>query len=237
MPSARWAWVPAALPAMVLLSGCVSTQRVAARARLVDARVLASQTLPAVVRANPEISVGAPIVIRGAAGSAVVVSLRNNASRVLTDLPISVGVRTRHGRLEYLNRTENLDYFSTHVAAIGPHDVVVWVLTTARPVSAGSQTFATVGFPQFHPSSHDELPRIAVSLRRDGAVSVTNDSAIPQYDVPVYAVAIHAGREVAAGEASVAHLGTHGHTSVSLTLLGDSRGAALRLIALPTIFS
>ena len=227
----------AAAAAIVLLSGCVSTQRIAARARLVDARVLASQTMPALVRANPAVSVGSPLVIRGVGGSAVVITVRNDSTHVLTDLPIWIGIRRRKGRVEYLNRSVNLDYFSTHVASLVPRSSVTWVFTTARRLSSRVRAFAVVGFPQFHPSFSRPLPRIAVSSRGGSAVSVTNRSAIPQYDLPVYAVAVRAGRDVAAGQASVAHLGTRGQTAVNMTLLGNPRGAALRLIALPTIFS
>jgi len=236
-PSVRRAWVSATVPAVVMLTGCVPTQRIAARARLVDARILASQNLPVVGRADPQLSVGRPVVIRGASGTAIVVSVRNDSPRVLTDLPISVGIRDRRGRPEYLNRSANLDYFSSHVAAIAPHAAVTWVFTSGRRVAPRTGAFATVGFPLFHPSLGDGLPQVVASADGVGSVSVTNRSGIPQYDLPVYAVATRAGREVAAGVLSVPHLGTHGRTTVTVNLLGNSRGAALRLLALPTIFN
>jgi len=250
-PSARRTRLCAAgtatLPALVLLTGCVSTQRIAARARLVDARILASQTLRVVVRADPAVSVARPVVIRGAGGSAIVVSLRNDSARVLSDLPISVGVRSRRGRPEYLNSSADLDYFQTHVAAIAPHAVVTWVFTTGRRIGSGLRAFATVGIPQIRPPAGVDLPRIVASAGGpargrgpsawSGAVSVVNRSAIPQYDLPIYAVAVRGGRVLAAGEGSVSHLGTDGRTTLTITLLGDERGAALRLTALPTIFS
>ena len=68
-------------------------------------------------------------------------------------------------------------------------------------------------------------------------MTVSNRSGIPQYDLQVYAVAIRAGRDVGAGRAEVTHLGTNATTTLSVTLLGVDQGAALRLIALPTIFS
>ena len=90
------------------------------------------------------------------------------------------------------------------------------------------------------------MPRIDVSLRARGSatrghatvdVSVSNRSGIPQYGLQVYAVAIRAGGTLAPDAAAVAHLGTNATTTLSVTLLGAARGAALRLIALPTIFS
>jgi hypothetical protein len=225
----------ATLPAALVLAGCVSTQRIAARARLVSARILASQSATGVVSPNPDVSVGRLTLIRARTGTAIVVPLRNNTSTTLTDLPISLAIRTGHREL-YLNRSANLDYFQTHVPAIGPHDWTDWVFTTGRRV-AGGRAVATVGYAQIHPPVAGGLPRLEVSAHRTAGVTVSNRSTIPQYDLPVYVVAVRAGRVVSAGQAEIAHLGTHATTSISVTLLGDANGAALRLIASPTILS
>ena len=225
----------ATLPLALVLTGCVSTQQIAARARLVSARTLASQTPIEVTRGNPSVSVGPVTVIRARAGTAIVVPLRNDTSNTLTDLPISVTVRTARHEV-YLNRSANLDYFQTHVAAIGPRASTDWVFTTDARIPAG-RAVALVGLAQLHPSVARSLPLIEVSSGRGGSVTVANGSGIPQYDLQVYAVAIRAGRDVGAGRAEVSHLGSHATTTLSVTLLGDGQGAALRLIALPTIFS
>ena len=83
----------ATLPLAVFLTGCVSTQRIAARARLVSARDLASQSATEVAQANADVSVGRLTLIHARTGTAIVAPLRNNSSSTLTDLPISVGVR------------------------------------------------------------------------------------------------------------------------------------------------
>jgi hypothetical protein len=231
----------ATLPLAVLLTGCVSTQTVATRARLVDARILASQGTTIVVRANPAVNVEVPLVFRDRSGSAIVVALRNASGRALTDLPISVGVRTRSGRTLYLNRSTNLDYFASHVAAIGAYAATAWVFTSGPSVPRG-RPFATVGFPRLHPAVAGALPRVEVSLRAAPAggsleLSIANRSAIPQYDLPVYAIAFRGGREVAAGRTAIVHLGTRGTTTSTLNLLGSSHYDSLRLIASPTIFN
>lgn len=232
----------AAVPLAVLLSGCVSTQTTAARVRLANARLVAATQPTVVLRANPEVSVGAPVLIHGRGGAAFVVSLRNDSSRALTDVPISVGVITRSGRRLYLNRSASEDYFASHVAAIGPGSATTWVFVTAQPVAPG-HAFAVAGFPALHASVAGALPAIAVSTGAEDdasgrvSVSVANHSAIPQDDVPLYVVAVRGGRDVAAGNATVAHLGTHATTTLRVSLLGTPGQAALRLIALPTIFS
>jgi len=232
----------ATLPLAIVLTGCVSTQQIAARARLVSARVLASQGPTQVERANSDVAVGRAALIRTRTGTAIVVPLRNHSSSVVTDLPISVGVRTTSGDRLYLNRSANLDYFESHVAAIGPRAVTTWVFTTDRRVRGG-RPFVRVGFPQLHPSTGTTLPRIDVSPRAGGSagasveVSIANRSEIPQYRLQVYAVAVRAGRAVGAGRAEITHLGTNATATLSITLLGVAQGVVLRLIALPTIFS
>jgi hypothetical protein len=235
----------AALPMAVLLTGCVTTQRIATRARLVNSRILASQTPIRVVAANPEVSVIRTTLIRTSTGSAIAVSLVNDSARALTDLPISVGTATRAGPRVYLNQSATLDYFQSHVAAIGPHANVTWVFATGRRVAAGARPFATVGDATLSATVPGRLPQIAATVRRTvsgtGAlgleVAIVNRSVVPQYDVPVYAIAVRDGRDVAAGSVSVVHLGTHGRTTVRLTVIGSTSQAALELAALPTIFS
>jgi hypothetical protein len=225
----------AAVPVAVLLAGCVSTQTIAARARLVSARTLASQSPTEVSRANPEVTVGRLALIHGQNGTAIVVPLRNDTSSTLTDLPISIGIRTARGELP-LNRSANLDYFATHVAVIAPHRATEWVFTTERRVTGG-RAVGTVGFSQLHAPVLGNLPRIDLSSRGAGHLTISNRSGIPQYDLQVYVVAVRAGRDVGAGRADVAHLGSHETTTLNVTLLGVTKGAALRLIALPTILS
>jgi hypothetical protein len=234
----------ATLPFAVLLTGCVSTQRIAARARLVSARELASQSTTGVVQANADVTVRRLTLIHTRTGTAVVASLRNNSSNTLTDLPISVGIHTPAKHAVYLNRSANLDYFDSHIAAIAPHGVTTWVFTTRRRVPGG-RPFATVGVSQLPSSAGGRLPQIDVSVRAGRSapgsikvdVSVSNRSGIPQYDLQVYAVAIRGGRDVGAGRTAVTHLGTNATTTLSITLLGGTQRAALRLIALPTIFN
>lgn len=248
MHSANGIGAPAALLALIsvalLLSGCVTTQQVAARARLVDARTRASQAPLRLTRRNPDVTVTKLSLVLGPAGTAVAVGLRDTSDHWLTDLPISVGVITRAGRKLYLDRAANIDYFDSHVAALAPRRLVTWVFTSPRRLAAASRPFAEVGISSLAPPPAGALPQIEVKLKPTGpapgerilSLSIANQSAIPQYGLPVYAVGQRHGREVSAGRATVAHLGTYGTTTLRLTLLGSVRGATLSLAALPTIF-
>jgi hypothetical protein len=227
----------------LLLSGCVTTQQVAARARLVDARIRASQAPMRLTQRNPEVGVTKLSLVRGPAGTAVTVRLRDTSARWLTDLPIAVGLITHAGK-RYLNGAANLDYFDSHVAALAPRRVVDWVFTSPRRLVVTGRLFAEVGISPLAPPPAGALPQLDVTLRRSAStsggrtlrLSVANDSAIPQYGLPVYAVGLLGGRDVSAGRATVAHLGTYGTTTLRLTLLGSVRGETIRLSALPTIF-
>jgi hypothetical protein len=235
----------ATAPVAVLLTGCVSTQTVATRARLVDARILTSQSPVEVTQANPSVTVSAPVVIREHNATAIVVTVRNDSARVLTDLPISVSVRTHSGRESYLNSSANLGYFESHIASIGSGATTTWVFITGPRIPPG-HVFATVGVARLHPRLSRSLPFVAVSLRATQPergeqatlkVSILNRSAIPQYYLPIYVVALRGDREVAAGRTTLAYIGTHGKMTSTVSLLGSSRYGALRLIASPTIFN
>ena len=85
--------VAAGLIAVLALTGCVSTQT--KRARTLNVAAHARQRAPLrVTHADPDVDVGAVGLVRTASGDAVVVQLRNPTARPLSDLPISVGLRS-----------------------------------------------------------------------------------------------------------------------------------------------
>jgi hypothetical protein len=224
------------------LSGCVTTQEKNARTVLLNERTLATETGVRVADENPEVRVLRVTVIRGRAGDGIAVRMFNSSSRPLTDLPVSIGVRTSKGRVIYLNDAANVDYYDAHVPAIEPGADATWVLT-ATPLPRGSgRPFAIVGVPTEPPTTRVRtLPRINASAREGAAghvrVTVTNQSGVPQYGLQVYAVAARGGRDVAVGRATVAILDGGGQSTVSVHLVGTTSGAAIQVYAIPTIFS
>jgi hypothetical protein len=240
---------------LVALSGCVTTQQKNARAELRAERIIATRRALHVTRINPNVRVEAIALLRGSTGTAFAMRLRNVAPRPATDLPISVGVITPRGRRLYFNRSADAGYFQTHVAAIAAEGRVTWVFTTAeRLAGAGAgRPFADVGIASSPPlTTARTLPRIEVSpstgvasghrpgpprsLRSSLRLAVQNLSEVPQDELPVYAVALRNGRYVAAGRATLGHLGTGARATVEVTLFGSGSGAKLQLDALPTIF-
>jgi hypothetical protein len=67
-------------------------------------------------------------------------------------------------------------------------------------------------------------------------LTVRNLSGVPQYQLPVYAIARRAARLVAAGQATIGYLGTRSTVRLRVPLVGDPSKAALSLEAPPTIF-
>ena len=229
--------------ALTALTGCDSTQQQAARARLKAMRFLAS-TSPTIVRGHgPDVTVAGVTLLRGTTGGAIAVRLRSNTAHPLNDLPISVGIVGRAGRRVYLNAAANVDYFKTHLASIGTRGTVTWVYTTARELPASATPFAVVGARPTVPATRvGALPQIEVAPAQPPArgsllrVTVTNASAVPQYQLQVYALGLDRGRYVAAGRTTIGELGTGSSETVALTLLGDPRATSVKLEALPTMF-
>jgi hypothetical protein len=230
--------VPAALVgAAVLLTGCVTTQQRNARAKLSAEREIAAREPLSVGARNPEVDVVGTALVRARGRTAVVVDLRSRARTPLTDLPIAVGVRTRGGRTLALNRGRDLDWFATHVAALAPGAVTTWVFTARRRMPAGARAYARVGVPGTGPVTRaSALPRLQASDLGGGRVRVRNGSAVPQVDLPVYAVARAGGRPVAAGRSSISKLAGDGEATVAVALVGARDVPRTQVHALPTIF-
>jgi hypothetical protein len=241
-PSARSGILGGATAVVVaagLLTGCVSTQTKAARLRINADRIRASQSDTRVTAANAELSVTGVAVVAAGRRAAFVVAIRNNSDRAISDLPISIGYRRKTHRPTYLNAA-NPEYFAAHLPVIASHRSLIWVSAPTRRLPHGTRPFAVVGRTPAVPStSAGRLPVIHVTpgAMTDGRlkVNVQNRSSIPQYQLPVYAVAERGGRAVAAGEATVKELDGGASQTLRLALLGRAGSAAVQLAAAATI--
>lgn len=236
--------VAVALLAPAALAGCDTTQRQNVRAKLRAEREIASRVPVRVTRAHPQVRVTGVTLLRHGGRPTVVVDLRSSAPRPLTDLPIVVGLRSAAGHETALNRRGGLGWFQTHVPAIPAHGSITWVFSGRRPAAATGRPFARVGLPSAPILTHAaSLPAIeAVGAASGGGregkarVRVRNRSDVPQYGLQVYALARSAGRYVAAGKASLVHLGTGASATVAVALTRRVEPRELRFHAVPTIF-
>ena len=226
------------------LTGCVeTTQEKNARLQLQDDRLLASRSAVRVSSPDPNVGVVAVKTLRASSGTAVAVTLRNQGARPVSDLPISVGVRTRSGRIAYLNGQPELAYFQTHAAALAGGGETTWVFTTHSRAPAGA-VFARVGASVIPvDGGGTRLPAISSSVTsvrsagRGSAIAtaqVSNRSAVAQGGLVIYAYATSGGHLLAAGTASLANLASGAHTAVEIPLIGNPHPASLQLQIPPT---
>lgn len=226
---------------LLTLAGCSTTQQQAARLQLNSARLRASeQPLRATAR-SAVVRVVAAKAIDAGSRAAVVITLHNDGAVPVSDLALLVAAKLEGGRSLYLNDQPGLAYFQTHTPAIAPHQSLTWVLTLGRRLPTGSVPFATVGaVTSGAATTSGSLPPLEVvpRARRGFGVTLTvrNLSGVPQYQLPVYAIARRAARLVAAGQATIGYLGTRSTVRLRVPLVGDPSKAALSLEAPPTIF-
>jgi hypothetical protein len=87
----------------------------------------------------------------------------------------------------------------------------------------------------------DAVPVIRVRAQsRSGsqlAVTLRNLSPVPQYQLQVYAVARSGRRYLAAGNLTVAHLGSQSAQTVRVPVVGSLGDAAVTVEARPTILN
>jgi hypothetical protein len=181
-------------------------------------------------------------LVSGRRETAIVVTVRNPGGSAVSDLPISVGYRAAGRRAIYLNADADIAYFDAHLPEIAAHGSLAWVYTSTRRLPPRAHPFAIVGAaPAVSGSRVGSPPPIRAGVRAAGgsdlvAVAVRNLSGVPQYQLPVYAVAERGGRAVAAGEGTMAQLDGDSGRTVRLRLLGHAGQAPVRVQAPPTIF-
>ena len=127
---------------------------------------------------------------------------------------------------------------------LAPGGALTWIYTTSRRPPPGSKPFAIVGgTPAPLLRAAAVLPLIRASAALSGhehsssrlAVAVRNLSAIPQYQLPVFAFAKRGDRYVAAGSVTVDQLGGQASTTLHVRLIGTVANAQLEIEALPAV--
>ena len=227
------------------VAGCVSTQQKAARIQLNDARIRAAERPTRVTRSGDAVTVLATVLIRRGRRTAFVLRLRNIGTRTVSDLPISVGARAGRRVLPFLNARASAvgtdGYFGSHLPPVAAGETIDWIYVTGRPLPRNARPLVSVG-----PDPTITVPRVArlptihaavIGVRSDRAtIDLHNLSAIPQYQLPVYATGDRAGRLVIAGDVTVPELDPGASIRLSLSLVGRSAGAALQIHVPATTF-
>ena len=219
----------------VAVSGCATTQDADKRITVRFDRTLASRKPLELHGTARNVKVVRTAVVDGKDGSAIVVVLRNTGEAPVNDLPIEVG--PQGGRA--INTGANVPYFQSHAPAIAPGEEATWVYASKDPIGS-SEAFARVGAPSSPPlTTAGHVSELDASGKSGGAAvqaEITNDTGIPQYDLDVYAVARKGGHYVAAGRASLVHVGVSQSAHVRLPLIGDAKGTRIEVFAPQTLF-
>ncbi len=226
------------------LTGCATTMQEATRLQLNAARIRTSEAATHVRSAGTAVQVLHVARVRGGGRTAFIVELRNPGRRAIADLPISVGVRGPHGRRIDVNALSPQEdsYFDAHLPGIAAGGTLTWVYTTRRRLPRRAGPFALVGTrPDPAVAATGAVPVIRTHAHGAGGseleVTLRNLSAVPQYQLQVYAVARSGSHYIAAGNLTVPHLGSQSAQTVWVPVVGNPGDAALAVQALPTILN
>jgi hypothetical protein len=251
VPSAKGPHVAAAAAVglALLICGCTRTQTTAARLQLNNTR-LRAVSLPVRVkvgRTSASVTVSAKTILSTGGHFTAVVTLENHTGAAVSDLPLSVGYQVG-AKTVYLNGATGLNYFDNHIPSIAAHGSLTWVDTgTAARVPRRARTFARVGSTPTSVLGSFTPPTISVSPASTAApaakattltVHLNNQSSIPQYQLPVYAVVTEGSRILAARDTSITELAGGAKAVVRIVIPASGTGLrnSVRVEAPATIF-
>jgi hypothetical protein len=224
----------------VTASACESTESESAKiAREAGAAEVASTLKLGAV--NRDVRVSDVTLLSGGGRKAVAVKLTSSSSWAMQEVPLLVKVTGAGGKVVYSNAT-GAEALLSHVTWLSPHASTWWVDDEVLATGAASAAKVSVGSG---PRSHADARAAALSATtthvaaQAGTTTVSgvlaNRTGKPQSSVPVFAVALRAGKIVAAGRAVVASAPAHASAPVSfdVPLVGDATAAKIELSALP----
>ena len=237
----RVALTTASLVALTALPGCDTTAQRSAELAA-QSKTIATERGVEVAKVNTAVRVVDSATLTDANGSAVVVTVRATGTTALASLPIAIDVRDAAGKTIFRNDTPGAEPALVSLPVLSPGRSVTWVHDQVQAAGAPpARVVVRVGASRA--TAPRRLPRLTVSalaLESDptsgveGAGRVTNDSAVPQRRLTIYAVARRGSKVVAAGRAVINRVGAGRSAGFSVFFIGDPRGARLTVTAPPT---
>ena len=226
--------------AALALTACESNQERSAKLEKADkhrereavARRELAQRALTITRQSTRVKVVSTAVVRGSEGAAAIVSLRNDSSTSLRDVPIRITVKNARGASIYTNATPGLSPTLLSVALLPAHDVVTWIDDQVQGTGTPAGVSAQVG--EGTPAS-GAIPRLSVEgahlSEAQAEGNLVNHSAVDQQELVVDAIARRAGKIVAAGRAVLAQATAGSSTPFQIFFVGDPSGARLEVSA------
>ncbi len=228
----------------VTLAACESTESESAKIER-EAQV-AREHEPGALKigaGNPSVRVSQVTLLKGGGRNAVALRLSSSSTHPQANLPLLVEVKGKEGKLLYTNQPGGTDPRLQHMGLLPAHASGWWVDDQMLIVQPSTGVHVRVGAAAKTASRHAtatlqaKTTHVAVSA---GASTLNgelvNRDGRSQRDVSVYAVALRAGKVVAAGRALVPRLaGRRGASSrFQIPLIGDAAKAKIELTAVPT---
>jgi len=227
----------------VTLSACQSTEQESARIGREGQLTSASTGTLRLGAANRTVAVSDVTLLSSAGRTALAAKLTASSATPQSRVPILVTVTGKGGKVLYSNEAGGVEASLQHIGLLLPHQSSWWVDDQVLVTQAGGSAKVRLGTGVSPPSG--PLPALSTSgvhTSQQAGISVVsgtlvNGSARAQSKVPVFVVALRAGRVVAAGRAVVGSLAPRSGASApfQVFLVGNPAGATLSLSAVPSV--
>jgi hypothetical protein len=226
--------------ALLVLTGCESTQDKAAALRAQGKAIVAQKGLE-LTRTNHDVEVVGSQVLHDQYGTAAIVELKNTTSKAMVGVPVAIDVTGAGDKSLFRNDAAGADPSLVSAALLPPGQTVVWVNNQVAAAGAPKAVSVKVGDPKGAAPARVPQIRIgglAANRDSDGPFitgTISNPSKIPQLRLTVYGVGRKGGKVVAAGRAVIDRLNPNTPKPVRFTIyfIGDPKGAKLDVFAPP----
>jgi hypothetical protein len=176
-------------------------------------------------------------------GAAVVVTLKNNSSQALRNVPVEINVKDAKGKSVFQNTDPGLEAALTSVPVMKPGETVDWVhdqiLASGEPKSVEVKVGVTQetlppNAPELEASEAKLVSDPVSGIQAEG--KITNTSDIQQLEVTLFAVARNGKRVVAAGRGGIKVIKANGDRPYHIFFIGNPKGAQVTVTAPPSTF-
>jgi hypothetical protein len=227
----------------VTASACESTEQESAKIAREGGPAAAGPSALKLGAANRGVHVSDATLLSSGGRTAVAVKLTATSKRPQLNVPLLVNVTGKGGKVVYTNGTGGVEAALQRIALLRPRASEWWVDDQVLTSQPGSAVKVRVGTGT-SPRGSAPAPVLTAKTKHVGEQSglselsgeLVNGSSKAQSKVPVFAVALRAGKVVAAGRAVVGSLPGHrGATApFQIFLVGNPAGAKFELTAVAT---
>jgi hypothetical protein len=200
--------------AALALTGCETTAEKSAQLERTAHHAHLAERGLSITKQSADVRVLGAVLVHGAEGAAVVVTLRNDTAHAYKDVPIAITVKDAHGGTIFQNNAPEATWVDDQVPAAGDPASVSAI--------AGEPPIASGPVPRIEVA---EVHRSEESGTATAAGTVRNRSNVAQQSLVVYVIARGAGGVVAAGRAILPEVAPSATVPFQAFLVGAPHGA------------